>query len=334
MSVSIPVEETSGVGEARRRSAVLARAAGLGERQAADLALVVTELATNLVKHTREGGEIVLRPVGGGTGDGAVEVLSIDRGPGIADVADALRDSYSTAGSPGLGLGAIGRLAATFDVSTSVESGTVLVARVGSSVPDTVLVGAVCLPLAGEELPGDAWAMVDAGPIRRVVVADGVGHGPDAAAAAAEALRVVRANPATALEQLFPILHARLSGTRGAAIAVADLDPAGERLRYAGVGNIVGAIVDPSAAGNGAQRNLVSHAGTVGHELHRVQAFDMPWPRGATLVMHSDGARARWSLDRYPGLARRHPSVVAGVLYRDFARGTDDVTVAAFRAAG
>jgi hypothetical protein len=260
-------------------------------------------------------------------------VLSIDRGPGIARVADALRDSYSTAGSPGLGLGAIGRLAAQFDIHTAVETGTVLLARLGAAKPDTVLVGAVCLPLAGEDESGDAWAIVEAGPLRRVVVADGVGHGPEAAAAAAEALRVVRANPHMPLEELFPLLHARLAATRGAAIAVADLDPLEHRLRYAGVGNIVGAVVDPAAAGGAGHKNLVSHAGTVGHELHRVQAFDAPWPDGSTLVMHSDGARARWALDRYPGLARRHPSVVAGVLYRDFGRGTDDVTVVALRAA-
>ena len=331
MSVSIAVEEASGVGEARRRSGAVAREAALSEHDAATLALVVTELATNLVKHARNGGEILLRPIPAG---GAVEVLAIDRGPGIDVIADAFRDSYSTAGGPGLGLGAVGRLATQFDLHTAQGSGTVLLARVGGAPPDSVVVGAVCLPIAGETESGDAWAVVEAASIRRVILADGVGHGPEAAAAADEAIRVVKASPGAPLDSLFALLHARLAATRGAAIAIADLDPSGERLRYAGVGNIVGAVVDPSAAGGATQKNLVSHAGTVGHEMRRVQAFDAPWPRGSTLVMHSDGARARWALDRYPGLARRHPSVVAGVLYRDFARGTDDVTVAAVRAAG
>jgi hypothetical protein len=39
----------------------------------------------------------------------------------------------------------------------------------------------------------------------------------------------------------------------------------------------------------------------------------------------------RWVLDAYPGLRHRHPSLIAGVLYRDFTRGTDDVTVVAVK---
>jgi hypothetical protein len=45
------------------------------------------------------------------------------------------------------------------------------------------------------------------------------------------------------------------------------------------------------------------------------------------LVLHSDGLGTRWNLNAYPGLSAHHPSLIAGVLYRDFKRGTDDVTV-------
>jgi hypothetical protein len=48
---------------------------------------------------------------------------------------------------------------------------------------------------------------------------------------------------------------------------------------------------------------------------------------GFLLVMHSDGLATHWNLDQYPGLVGRRPSLIAGVLYRDFARGRDDVTV-------
>ena len=72
---------------------------------------------------------------------------------------------------------------------------------------------------------------------------------------------------------------------------------------------------------------MASRTGTVGHAVRKIQEFTYPWPPGAHLVMHSDGLATGWSLDRYPGLMRRHPSLIAGVLYRDYSRGRDDVTV-------
>ena len=69
----------------------------------------------------------------------------------------------------------------------------------------------------------------------------------------------------------------------------------------------------------------------VDEQLRRIQEFSYPWPSGALLVMHSDGLNTSWDVRGQPGLATRHPSLVAGVLYRDHARGTDDVTVAVAR---
>src|SRR5262249_13074084 len=116
--------------------------------------------------------------------------------------------------------------------------------------------------------------------------------------------------------------------TRGAAVAVAELDLDAGLLRFAGVGNISATVF---AAG--VSRSAVSHNGTVGHEARKFQEFTYPFPRGALLVMHSDGLATHWRLDGYAGLAARHPALVAGVLYRDFKRGRDDVTVLAIREA-
>jgi hypothetical protein len=72
---------------------------------------------------------------------------------------------------------------------------------------------------------------------------------------------------------------------------------------------------------------MVSHSGIVGHEARKIQEFVYPWSQDTVLVMHSDGLATHWNLDQYPGLASRRPSLIAGVLYRDFTRGRDDVTV-------
>jgi anti-sigma regulatory factor (Ser/Thr protein kinase) len=323
----VAVTDASQVGQARRAAAALALQLGFDETEGGKVALTVTEAASNLVKHAG-GGEIVLR----GLEDG-IEILALDRGPGMADLDRCLRDGFSTAGSPGTGLGAITRLSGLFDAYTRPQGGTTLLcrlwARSGADRTRALAVGAVHLPKAGEAICGDAWA-VDERPGRGLIlVADGLGHGPAAAAAAQEAVRIFRESAALDPIEIVRRAHDALRATRGAAVAVAELDLAQRLLRFAGVGNVAGTIF-----AEGASRSLISHNGTVGHGLRKVQVFEYPFPDGALLVMHSDGLSTHWRLDQYPALAARHPGLVAGVLYRDFTRGHDDVTVVAVRGEG
>jgi len=160
-----------------------------------------------------------------------------------------------------------------------------------------------------------------------ILLADGLGHGILAAEAAVEAVKTFQNNTSLAPAQVVAAIHAALRSTRGAAVAVAEVDAAQQVVRFAGVGNIAGLILSADGC-----RHLVSHNGTAGHEVRKIQEFTYPWPargggRQPLLILHSDGLTSRWDLDRYPGLAQRHPSLIAGVLYRDFYRGRDDVTV-------
>jgi hypothetical protein len=72
---------------------------------------------------------------------------------------------------------------------------------------------------------------------------------------------------------------------------------------------------------------MTSHNGTLGHELRKIQEFSFPWEPESLLIMHSDGLGSRWDLSQYPGIMRKHASMIAAVLYRDFERQRDDVTV-------
>jgi hypothetical protein len=67
--------------------------------------------------------------------------------------------------------------------------------------------------------------------------------------------------------------------------------------------------------------------------MRRVQEFSYPWEPDATLVVHSDGLSTRWRPESYPGLQRHDPAVMAGVLFRDFARARDDASVIVVREA-
>src|SRR5262249_21278996 len=130
-------------------------------------------------------------------------------------------------------------------------------------------------------------------------------------------------------EAVVQACHAALARTRGAALAVARVAPNAQRGAFAGVGNIVARV-----EGSTANRHLASYNGTVGHNLQRVREFAFPWPTGALLVMHSDGLGTHWDLAAYPGLSARHPALIAGVLYRDYDRGRDDVSVVVLRNRG
>jgi anti-sigma regulatory factor (Ser/Thr protein kinase) len=326
-SVLVPVRDGSQVGEARRAAVRFGAALGFGEADAGRLAIVATEAAGNLARHGG-GGDLLLRRIAGA--EPALELLALDRGPGMADVARALEDGHSTGGTPGTGLGAIQRLSTACELYSSPGTGTALMARLSpfrASAPRAAMeVGAVSLPAAGEAVCGDGWA-VSLSPGRSVaMVVDGLGHGAPAAAAAAEAVGVFARVNAKRPGEILDALHGALRPTRGAAVSVAQIDLQRRQLTFAGIGNVGGTVL-----GRDAVKNMVSFGGIVGHEYRRAREFEYAWPAGAVLVMHSDGLQSQWKLEAYPGLSERHPALIAGILYRDYTRGRDDVTVLAIR---
>jgi anti-sigma regulatory factor (Ser/Thr protein kinase) len=343
-SLSVPVTEPSAVLAARRAAVACARRLQFDETDMGRVALVATEMATNVLKHGG-GGEIVVRNASGANGEPAVEVLALDRGPGM-NAAVCMTDGYSTTQTPGLGLGAVRRASAMFDVYSQPQKGTALVSRVIASGARRSLastapviaevrellqgrfdVSGISVARRGETECGDGWSFKSVRTGGALIVADGLGHGPLAAAAARAALGIFDTDTTAAnLTELMTRLHEALRPTRGAAIAIANIDRQTQVLRYCGIGNIAGAIVSPAGT-----RRLVSQNGTAGHEMRRLQEFSAPWTPDSMLLLHSDGIATHWRLEDYPGLAAHSPALVAGVLYRDFNRGRDDATVAVVR---
>ena len=328
---AIAIDDSSQIGETRRTAMAMATASGLTETEAGKLALIATEAATNISKHATRG-EVILRSIVG-YGVRAVDLIAIDSGPGIADVDRALGDGYSTAGTAGHGLGAMARMASDFDIFTVPGGGTVLYARIEnesgtSNQRPPFDVGVVRVAKRGESECGDDWGIVMEDSRVSLAVVDGLGHGEAAAKASRLAVVIAAEHPSEHPAAVVTAMHAGLRATRGAAVAVAELTLSDGVVRYAGLGNISAAITGTADA-----RSLVSHNGIAGHEMRKVQEFRYDWPTDSLLVMHSDGVSARWDLARYPGLVSRHPSVVAGVLYRDFSRGRDDALVVVVRAA-
>jgi anti-sigma regulatory factor (Ser/Thr protein kinase) len=326
------VTEMSQVAEVRRQVVALASKVGFNPTEVGKAALVATEAATNLAKHSVQG-EVLIRLLEDQDRSG-IEILALDKGPGMVNVAQSLRDGYSTAGSPGTGMGAMRRLAGSFDLHSAPTKGTAVLAEVWSGrapegkSPDPMEVGVVCRAKRNELVCGDGWGAASVTGRVLLLVVDGLGHGLGAATAAQEAIRSFRSSLQHSPARIVESAHAALRSTRGAVLGIAEIDLSQKLVRYAGVGNISGVIVSDQSS-----RHLVSTNGTVGQDVRKVQEFSYPFPTDAVLVLHSDGLTSHWNLSNYPGLLRKAPGLIAGILYRDYQRGSDDVTVVAARAA-
>jgi anti-sigma regulatory factor (Ser/Thr protein kinase) len=325
MTLALAVPDESYVSAVRREVERTGKGIGLGESDRSRASLIVTELATNLVRHGTGGTLLVETPQAAGSI--GLELIAIDQGPGIADAARSMRDGVSTYSSSGTGLGAIRRQSDEFDLHSSAGLGTAVLSRIWPQRRRGANRGAghgsISVAKPGEPVCGDSRGVLEAGDGVAAMVADGLGHGAAANLAAEEARRLFSvgfpASAAAAVEKI----HAGLRATRGAAVGVVVLDLAASRATFCGVGNIAGLVV---AGGN--LRRFVSMNGIAGHAVRRIQEFVYPCEGpGLLVVLHSDGLSSNWTLDRYPGLAAHHPSLIAAVLYRDAGRKRDDATV-------
>jgi anti-sigma regulatory factor (Ser/Thr protein kinase) len=325
------IDDRSQIGTARRAAADMAELLEFDETQAGRVGLAITESGTNILKHAGRG-RLLLRSLEC-DGIGGIEVIALDKGPGIADVNASLRDGQSTTGTMGGGLGALSRVTSDFQVFTQSGKGTALRMELWSQpIPNhaqAIEYGGLCLPKPGEPVSGDGWTIEMYRDQITVLVADGLGHGPDAHVAALAATQTLNAHPRDEPLPLIDWCHGALARTRGAAIGVAKLVSSSRHGSFAGVGNIVARVENAPIS-----RHLISHNGIVGHTIRKVQELSFPWPEGALLILHSDGLGTHWDLASYPGLATRHPALIAAVLYRDYDRGRDDVSVVVLRNRG
>ncbi|MGH9350132.1 MAG: SpoIIE family protein phosphatase [Vicinamibacterales bacterium] len=322
--VAVTVTEETQVSEARRRAMSVAATFGFDDTARGRVALVVTEVATNLIKHGG-GGEVLVGPAASVAR--GVQVIGIDKGRGMPSVAESLRDGYSTAGSPGTGLGAIQRASTSFDVYSTPARGTVIAATVYPDSAAPPMAGGVSVPAPGEIECGDGWALWSAGKLTSIFVCDGLGHGAGAAHAARLAIATFRSHAERPAAEVIRRVFDALKATRGAAVAVAALDEREGRIVFCGLGNISGTVIHP----DGTAHHMISHGGIAGHTMLRLQELSYAWPPGSLVVLHTDGVATNWTLGRYDGLELRRPDVIAGLLYRDFRRGRDDATVVVAR---
>jgi anti-sigma regulatory factor (Ser/Thr protein kinase) len=332
------VADPSAVSACRGAAAALADRLRFPETRADELSLAVTEAASNLHKHARQG-SLLLR-IGRDGGVPGIELVTIDAGPGFRDTSTAMRDGHSTSGTLGIGLGAIQRLADFCDLYPMPGHGTTLAARFwaqrqgaadegagyqgAGQQPLTIQCAGLIGPITGETECGDNFAAVRAGETLTGVLCDGLGHGPLAASASAEAIATVLdsvledggSEPTALVERA----HRRMSHTRGGAIGVVQV--AGHTARFAGLGNVTATLL-----ADGTRKNMLSVPGIAGHQAGTIRQYEYDVAPGTSLVLHSDGISSRWEAAALPGLAARDPLVIAAAPLAEAGTHRDDAGV-------
>lgn len=322
----VPVTDETSVGEARRKALLTGQRIGFDEVRSGELALLATESSRNVLLHGGGGHVAIsaLRREGGAL----AQILAMDQGKGIPNLAEAMADGFSTAGTMGGGMGAMKRIANNLEIFTG-RHGTIILMEVGDApAPAPLKVAGLAAPYPGERVCGDAWTMHESPERLSVLLTDGLGHGRDAAEASQEAVATFQKRQDRKPGEILSYLHDSLRKTRGAVAAVAEIRPHEGLLTFAGIGNISASVIT-----GGASRSLVSHNGTLGMVTSRIQEFQTAWTQDSILVMHSDGVQSKWDLSSYAGLVVRHPAIIGAALLRDFRRQRDDASVVVVKAA-
>jgi len=331
-TVSIPIQREQDAFAAKTALRNLARIIGFSERESEELLLVVSELASNLIKHAH-GGQLAFKVLEDAENRKGIEIESTDDGPGMADPELALTDGYSTAGSLGYGLGTVNRLADEMEVASKSGVGSRIICRrwtrvkkAPSSAPRLDF-GVVTRARGNAGENGDAFVVKRWNGQALVGLIDGLGHGPFAARAAAAARGYIETHFDQPLGNILRGTDRACRATRGAVVGLAALYDE-IHLSFSGIGNIEARII-----GSGKPVAALSVRGIVGAGVPSPQITEHSWGPDHLLVMHSDGLRHNWRWTEFRGLERESAAVIARNLFQALATADDDATILVMKSA-
>jgi anti-sigma regulatory factor (Ser/Thr protein kinase) len=326
MTWLIPIDDEASVALARVRLRDLGAQIGATAEVVERAAVIASELGHNQLRHARLG-ELMVRGLRRGPTVG-VEIVATDAGEGFGDPVESFRGAMRFDGTGlGVGLAGVRRLSTEVDVASRQREGVRIVARVlppgAPSHPSLAIVGR---PHPAEPRSGDDFAVVRDDERVVIILADGLGHGPDARAAAELACRCCARHAALSPSEALQACDAPLRDTRGSAVGVASLDLRSDEVTVAIAGNVRFGLYGPDSAHRFPYTPRVLGRSQSG----RIQSTTLP-RAGRTLIGFTDGLpeRADPTLDR-AGLAG-WPLPLATRLLSRFGSDRDDATVIALR---
>lgn len=125
--IRVAINSDQDIVTARQKGRALAIELGFSTGDATLIATSISELARNIVSYARKG-EIILKAVQGSSRLG-ISIVASDRGPGIWDIRQAMKDGFSTSGSLGLGLPGVRRLMDEFEIDSEPGRGTIVTVK-------------------------------------------------------------------------------------------------------------------------------------------------------------------------------------------------------------
>jgi anti-sigma regulatory factor (Ser/Thr protein kinase) len=304
----------------------IAVSGNIGEKKLANIDIVVAEIVSNLSKHADDG-KVMVKLIEE-NGIHGLEIIAIDNGPGMTDVKRMMPDGVSTKNTLGQGLGSIKRQTDFFQIYSIKDWGTILVARIfNSEIRSTKNVNfdikSILLPKPGETECGDGFYSTVTKDHIKLFLGDGLGHGPEAAKAVTIAgdsfLRCTEDSP----EEIIRHINADVKKTRGLVGTVVVFNIEEKKWRICGIGNISTKIISPDQT-----KNYIGYNGIIGLNLgNTLHSQEISYDTGQHLIMCSDGLKSRWDLIRHPTVFRYDLSMISAILYKDFARNSDDMSV-------
>jgi len=338
--LSLEIDHQSDIGVCRRKATKLAEQLGFDKIKTEEIAILVTELATNVIKHGQSQGKLVISEYLNEFDQKAIEIWCCDSGEGIQDVSDSFKDGQSSTKTLGLGLGTIRRLSDQLEINSSKDedikdvffSGPVQYTNCFRSIKwlppknwagsnDQLISGAAARSKPGETLNGDSHLVNHVSShITIASVIDGLGHGKEANWASQLAKEHILLKSELPLDHLMHHINQALRGTRGATVGLMKLNTEKQKLYYTGIGNIESFLM------SGEKKNtLISYGGIVGHNMRSPRIFELDFKPGDTICMYSDGITSRWKPEDINwGEA---PQQIAEHIINNYSRSNDDATV-------
>lgn len=338
--LSFPIDNESDIGFCRRKSVALANEIGFNQVKTGEVAIVVTELMTNVLKHGGGKGKLLICQLESSIQQKAIEIWCCDNGPGIPDLNKSLKDGFSASTTLGLGLGSIRRFSDVLDINpieksdfedvflsdlnlfkNCIRSRKWLPVQQWMGTNHHIISGASSRPKPGENLNGDAFVINFTNESQCIAaVIDGLGHGKEANMASQLARQTIIQKSELPVDILMQSIHQSIRGTRGTTIGLVSIDTTLGKISFSGIGNIESFLISDRE-----KKNLLSFGGIMGHNMRTPRVFEFPFKVGDFVCMYSDGITSRWKPEELDWT--QHPQKITDLILNQFARSNDDATV-------